>query len=75
MLGRNSLLRGGEVLAQLPREAVVLHLCRHSRPGWMGTWAAELGSTALPMTGRLELYGLQSPLQPKLFYDPVYLFC
>jgi len=31
---------GGEALAQLPREAVVPHPCRHSRPGWMGPWAA-----------------------------------
>ena len=33
---------GGEALAQLPREAVVPHPWRHSRPGWMGPWAAEL---------------------------------
>ena len=31
---------GGEALAQLPREAVVPHPWRHSRPGWMGPWAA-----------------------------------
>jgi len=32
----------GEALAQLPIEAVVPHPWRHSRPGWMGPWAAEL---------------------------------
>ena len=31
-----------EALAQLPREAVVPHPWRRSRPGWMGPWAAEL---------------------------------
>ena len=40
MSRRNS--EGGEALAQLPREAVVPHPWRHSRPGWMGPWAAEL---------------------------------
>ena len=25
---------------RLPRQAVVPHLWRHSRPGWMGPWAA-----------------------------------
>jgi len=32
--------KGGEELAQLPREAVVPHPWRHSKPGWMGPWAA-----------------------------------
>ena len=32
------------MLAQLPREAVVSHPCRCSRPGWMGPWAAEMVS-------------------------------
>jgi len=32
----------GKALAQLPREAVVPHPWRCSRPGWMGPWAAEL---------------------------------
>ena len=31
---------GGEALPQLPREAVVPHPWRCSRPGWMGPWAA-----------------------------------
>jgi len=34
--------KGGEALAQLPREAVGPHPWRRSRPGWMGPWAAEL---------------------------------
>jgi len=37
--------KGGEVLAQLPREAVVPHPWRRSRPGWMGSlssWGAAL---------------------------------
>jgi len=32
----------GEALAQLPREAVVPHPWRCSRPGWMEPRAAEL---------------------------------
>jgi len=35
--------QGGEVLAQLPREAVVPHPWRRSRPGFMGPWAAWAG--------------------------------
>ena len=33
---------GSKALAHLPREAVVPHPWRRSRPGWMGPWAAEL---------------------------------
>jgi len=32
----------GEALVLLPREAVVPHTWRCSRPGWMGPCAAEL---------------------------------
>jgi len=39
----------------LPREAVVPHPWRCSRPGWMGPWAAEVGVAALPTAGKLEL--------------------
>jgi len=39
-------------LAWLPREAVVPHLWRRSRPGWMGPWAAELvGGQPCPRQG------------------------
>ena len=40
------------MLAQLPREAVVSHSWRHSRPGWLGPWAAELvGGSPAHSTG------------------------
>ena len=39
---KNFVSEGGEALAQLPREAVVPHPWRRSRPGWMGPRAAEL---------------------------------
>ena len=46
-------MEGGEALAQLPGEAVVPHPWRHSRPGWMGPWAAELvGGSPAHGTGR-----------------------
>ena len=44
---------GSEALAQLPREAVGAHPCRHSRPGWTGPcsnltcWVAALPWQAL----------------------------
>jgi len=40
--GEISHSEGSEALAQLPREAVVPHPWRCSRPGWIGPWAAEL---------------------------------
>jgi len=40
MSGEDFHSEGGEALAQLPREAVVPHPRRRSRPGWMGPWAA-----------------------------------
>ena len=42
MLEINSFLREQEVLAQLPREVVVPHPWRHSRPGWRGPGQPEL---------------------------------
>jgi len=61
MLGRNSVSEIGEALAQLPREVVVPHPWRRSRPGWMGPWAAELlgGSSAHGMG--LEWVGFEVP--------------
>ena len=59
------------MLAQLPREAVVPHPWRHSRPGWMGPWAAELLGGS-PAHGReWGWVGFEGPSSP--FYDFFYL--
>ena len=57
-------------MAQLPREAVVPHPCRHSRPGWMGPWAAELGA-ALPVAGGWGWVVFK--VLSKLFYEKEHL--
>jgi len=60
-------LQGGEGLTQLPREAVVPHPWRRSRPGWMGPWAAWAGGgQPCPRQG-LGKRGLWGPFQPKPF--------
>jgi len=65
---------GGEVLAQLPKEAVVPHPWRHSRPGWMGPWAAWAGGgQPCPWKG-LGLGGLWGPFQPKPSYYSIIWF-
>jgi len=48
-----------EALAELPREAVVPHLWRCSRPGWMGPGQPQLGEAALPIAGGWGWLGLK----------------
>ena len=61
-------------LTQLPREAVVPHPWRHSRPGWIGLWAAWAGGgQPCPWEG-LGWCGLWGRFQPKPHNDSVILF-
>jgi len=63
MLGGNC-SEGGERLTQLPRKAVVPHPWRHSRPGWMGPWAAELAGGSPAHRRRWGWVGFKVPSRP-----------
>ena len=56
---------------RLPRDAVMPHPWRCSRPGWMGPWAAWAGGgQPCPWQG-LKIEDLWGPFQPKPFCDSV----
>jgi len=59
----------GEAVAQLPREAVVPHPWRCSRPGWMGPGQPELLGDSPPHGTGLGLGRLLDLYQPKPFSD------
>jgi len=65
---RKFFTKGGEALAQLPREAVVPHSKRHSRPGWMGPWAAELLGGSPAHSRELEQDNLWGLFHSEPFY-------
>jgi len=54
---------------RLPRELWVPHLCRCSRPGWMGPWAGWFNGWQPVHSWGLELRVIWAPSQPKSFYN------
>ena len=62
---------GSEALAQLPREDVVSHPWRCSRPGWMGPGQLSCWGAALPMAQGGAGWALRSSPTPSIpwFYD------
>ena len=51
-----------------PKKLWMPRPCRHSKPGWMRPWAAELVGGSPAHSRGLQLYDPKGPFQPNQFY-------